>query len=118
MKACSGNHPSGVAFAPQETMRLQLNLGKRNASRPDHISAVLVQYVTRQSLRNGRIPLLESLEVYITGTITGDAIVHAKCTVEPHDAEWACMVRGIEATRIEQMLGRGRARPEHQGLVN
>jgi hypothetical protein len=109
VKECSGNHPSGVVFSRQETMRVSLKVGQHNAMRPDHVSAVLVQYVTRQALRSGRVPMLDSMEVYIAADITGNAVVQARCTVEPYEGDWACMVRGIEATRIEQMLSQSRA---------
>jgi hypothetical protein len=119
MKECSGTHPSGFMFAQQEVMRVSLNMNMRNLARPDHVSAVLVQYVTRQALRNDRVPILDTMEVYIAGTITGEAVVHVKCIVEPHDSDWSCVVRGIEATRLEQILGRRIDKHSHTtGLLN
>ena len=126
MKECNGDHDhsSGFTIVPKEVLRVSLKLSERNGSRVDYVSASLIRYATRLALRAGRIPMLDTLCVYIVTDDSGQYRAHVRVEVEPHSGEWACAVRALESTRIERLLDMQQpappqpAPPQHRGLMN
>lgn len=104
MRECNGTHPSGYNFSPKEVLRVNILLGQRNAEREQHATMVVMNYVTRQCIRNGRLPLLETLEVTFGEDANRGAFVYASCEAEVIDGEWACVARSIEANRIDALV--------------
>lgn len=122
MTGCSGNHPSGSIFAAKESLHVSLRLGPRNEGRQQHVATVVLEHVTRQCLRNGRVPLLDTLEVSFLEDAPRGPFVYASCDAVVLDGSAACVARSIESERINTIIGRRRASVAaalaHQGRMN